>query len=180
MAVRPLTAFNALRFAEIASGYVSSQSYVVHKEEAVARTTFTVVLEDLDSPYVKRWNEDPADSVKYHTIVAEQGLSLGAYEDDILIGVAVAERRDWNRSLWVWEFHVHEAYRGRGVGRRMMDTLADTARRAGLHALFCETQNTNVGAIRFYRSVGFELDGVDRSFYPPEIDEVAIFMKRRV
>jgi ribosomal protein S18 acetylase RimI-like enzyme len=180
MLIRPLTTFDEARFAEIARGYVSTQRYGVYKEETDARTTFSIVLEDLEVPYVKRWAEDPLDYSKYRMVVTEQGLSLGAYEDDLLIGVGIAEQRDWNRSLWVWEFHVHEDYRGRGIGRQLMDALADTARHAGLHTLVCETQNTNVPAIRFYRRVGFELDGIDTSLYPPEIDEVAFFMKRQV
>ncbi len=180
MIIRPLTMFDSVRFAEIASGYVSQQRYGVRKEETDGCTTFTIMLENLDVPYAKRWELGQSDYAQYEKIVVEQGLSLGAYENDLLVGVAVAERQDWNRSLVVQEFHVHEAFRGRGIGRELMEALVDTTRRVGLQVLVCETQNTNVPAIRFYRRVGFELDGIDTSFYPLEIEEMAFFMKRRV
>jgi ribosomal protein S18 acetylase RimI-like enzyme len=49
--------------------------------------------------------------------------------------------------------------------------------------MVCETQNTNVPAITFYRRVGYEIDGVDLSYYTNRdmTDfEVAIFMKRKL
>lgn len=178
--IRPLTTFDSVRFVEIASGYDSPQRYVVRKEETDGYTNFTIVLENLDVPYAKRWDLSPPDAEQYQKIIVEQGLSVGAYEQDLLVGIAIAERQDWNRSLLVQEFHVHSAFRGRGIGRQMMEALADTTRRAGLQIMVCEAQNTNVPAIRFYRRVGFELQGIDMSFYPREIEEVAFFMKRRL
>jgi ribosomal protein S18 acetylase RimI-like enzyme len=49
--------------------------------------------------------------------------------------------------------------------------------------MVCETQNTNAPAIAFYRRVGFELDGIDLSYYSNEDvtqGEVALFMKLRL
>ena len=45
------------------------------------------------------------------------------------------------------------------------------------------TQTTNVPAIDFYRKVGFEVDGIDLSYYgnnDVEAGEVALFMKRKL
>ncbi|MBM2847886.1 MAG: putative GCN5-related N-acetyltransferase, partial [Anaerolineales bacterium] len=113
----------------------------------------------------------------------KEGLSFGAYEGHQLVGIALAEPRRWNQSLWVWEFHVAEALRGRGIGRKLMDTLAEQGRAAGLRTIVCETQNTNVPAIEFYRKVGFTVEGIDLSYYTNDDvfhSEVAIFMKRRL
>jgi ribosomal protein S18 acetylase RimI-like enzyme len=58
------------------------------------------------------------------------------------------------------------------------------AMETGLRAIICETQNTNVPAIRFYRAVGFGVEGVDISYYTNEDmlpgHTVAVFMKRRL
>jgi ribosomal protein S18 acetylase RimI-like enzyme len=101
-----------------------------------------------------------------------------------MVGVALAEPRQWNETLWVWEFHVAETRRGRGIGRRLMAELAEQARAAGLRALVCETQNTNLPAINFYRAVGFTLEGVDVSYYTNDDmspgGTVAVFMKLRI
>ena len=85
--------------------------------------------------------------------------------------------------LNVWELHVHPQHRGAGIGRRLVDELAVRARAAGLRALAVETQNTNVAAVRFYRGVGFAIEGIDLSYYTNtdmEDGEVAIFLKRKL
>ena len=95
----------------------------------------------------------------------------------------MAEPRQWNKSLWVWEFHVAETYRRQGIGRQLMDALAQKGHAAGLRTIVCETQNTNVPAIRFYRSVGSNMEGVDLSYYSNDDfpdGEIAIFMKKRL
>jgi ribosomal protein S18 acetylase RimI-like enzyme len=100
-----------------------------------------------------------------------------------MVGIAIAEKVDWNRSLWVWEFGVAETHRRRGIGRRLMEALADEAKEAGLRIMVCETQNTNVPAIAFYRKVGFEIEGIDLSYYSNSDmteGEVAIFVKRKL
>lgn len=66
---------------------------------------------------------------------------------------------------------------------QLADELASRAQAAGLRALAVETQNTNVAAIRFYRSVGFAIEGIDLSYYSNidvEDGEVAIFLKRKL
>jgi ribosomal protein S18 acetylase RimI-like enzyme len=165
-----------------ASGYTSTAKYRVEKVETYERATIAMELVALERPYAKIWPVLDDDVERYNQVV-KQGLSLGAYDGDKLAGVAIAERRDWNRTLWVWEFHVAKPHKMMGVGRRLMDALADRAREAGLRIMVCETQSTNVPAIKFYRKVGFEVEGIDLSYYSnndaPD-GEVAIFMKRRL
>lgn len=175
--VHPLASLDSARFAEIAGGYSARQRYAVRKVESDSSVMFSVELQELSRPFVKRWSYSEEELQQYRRIIAEHRCSLGAYDSASLVGMAIAEPRKWNRSLWVWEFHVHADYRRQGIGKRLMGSLADLAGSAGLATIVCETQNTNVPAVRFYRSVGFVLDGVDLSYYPPEIDEVAFFMK---
>jgi ribosomal protein S18 acetylase RimI-like enzyme len=178
--IRVLEALDTARFVEIAGGYTSGERYVVRKEETARRTIFTVDLEELPQPFVKQWEHDKQTLAQYRQVVVEHGLSLGAFKGEALVGIAIAEPRRWNGTLWVWELHVHAGYRGQGIGRRLMEEMALLAVGAGLWMIVCETQNTNVPAIRFYRRMGFELDGLDLSLYSSELDEVALFMKRRL
>lgn len=178
--IRPLEQFDPEGFVEIASGYTTQQCYVVRRDESDAATVFRIEIEELASPRVKQWESDAEDLQWYGRLVPEQGLSLGAYRDERPVGVAICERQAWNRTLWVREFHVHTDCRGQGIGRALMEAVVELARRQSLQTICCETQNTNVPAIRFYRRLGFELDGLDLSLYPREIDEVAFFMKRRI
>jgi ribosomal protein S18 acetylase RimI-like enzyme len=167
----------------LAAGYTSPGKYVVAKTETPQRTAITLTRVALDEPYVKRWPACEAETWNRYQQVLSHGLSLGAYDGDALVGLALSEPRAWNRSLWVWEFHVAQTHRWQGIGRRLMDALAHRAVEAGLRVLVCETQNTNLPAIQFYRRAGLEIDGVDLSYYSNRdlVDgEVAIFMKRKL
>ena len=163
-------------------GYTSNDSYRANKVETPEKVEFTLELVPLEQPYKKRWPTLQEDIERYQSFVSE-GFSLGAFEEQHMVGIALAEPRLWNRSMWIWEFHVEEAHRGKGIGLRLMNSLADKARSACFRVLVAETQNTNVPAIRFYRKAGFEVEGIDLSYYSnTDITdgEVAIFMKRKI
>jgi ribosomal protein S18 acetylase RimI-like enzyme len=181
IALPPLAEFPADAFLRIGYGYTSPARWTVRREAAPEAITITTTLEPLVAPYVKRWPYSDEDLRHYAALVAEEGLSWGAYAGETLVGIALGEARAWNRTLWVWELHVAEAFRGRGIGRALVERLAGAGRERGLRVMVCETQNTNAPAIAFYRRVGFELDGIDLSYYSNEDvtqGEVAFFMKR--
>ncbi len=183
IAVRPLHHFDAERFKAIASGYTTTAIYHVGWVDDPRQATFTLTREATPEPKVFRFPFSDEDFAHYRAIVPGE-YCLAAYDGDQVVGVAIAEAQGWNNVLWVWDFHVAEEYRGQGVGRHLMDTLAQKATAAGLRAIVCETQNTNTSAIDFYRAVGFALEGVDISYYTNDDmlpgHTVAVFMKRRL
>ena len=165
------------------ASYISNTKYAVRKTESDDHAVIELELVSLERPYTKRYSPLDEETIQRYTGVLRYGLSLGAYQGEQLVGIAVAEPQTWNRSLWVWEFHVAETHRRQGIGRQMMEELVERGRASGLRIVVCETQNTNVPAIHFYRRVGFKVEGIDLSYYSnddwPE-GEVAIFMKRRL
>lgn len=178
----PLTYLDFDRFHELAGGYTSDARYVVSRKEGEYKIQITLKLEAIREPYTKVWEHDPEMETHYQEVL-KQGLSLGAIDRGELIGVAICEQRAWNRSLWVWEFHIHPDRRGDGFGTQLMNVVFASAKRAGCRVVVCETQNTNAPAIAFYRRMGFEFDGIDLSYYTNqdvEQGEVAIFMKRKI
>jgi streptothricin acetyltransferase len=164
------------------SGYKSWEYYRVTKNESAERTEIVLSLTRRESLYQKHWDTTPEDRERYTQVVSE-GHSFGAYVGDELVAVALAEVRKWNHTLWIWEFHVKDSHQRQGIGRKLMEILADEARNLELRTLLVETQSTNLPAIRFYRAVGFEIEAVDLSYYTnhdaPD-GEVALFMKRKV
>lgn len=60
---------------------------------------------------------------------------------------------------------VRPEFRCRGVGRRLLESLLDTARAAGMSDAFLEVRPTNLSAIRLYLSMGFRQVGVRRGYY---------------
>ena len=166
----------------LADGYVSTAKYQVSRTATTDTIRFTLEREALDDPYEKRWPQIEEDFTHCSEIV-KQGLSLAAYDGDQLVGIAISEKLEWNRSLWIREFGIAESHRRRGLGGLLMDRVSQVAKAEGVKVLVCETQNTNVPAIDFYHSIGFEVDGIDLSYYTHSYigeQEVAVFMKRKV
>ena len=180
--IRPLTKLSLADLRRIASGYSSDRKYSVVYTETEACVTFDLRLVTLDKSYVKRFHYND-EILQQYKAALNSAYSFGAYDGDLLVGLAIAEGHRWNRSLSVHEFHVAETHRDRGIGRRLIERVAEEASRAGFRIIICETQNTNPTAINVYRKLGFKVEGVDISFYSnddyPE-GEIAVFMKRRL
>lgn len=180
--IRPLTELSLSDLERVASGYSSDSKYVVTYISAEDQVTFDLQLVALDKPYIKKFYYDN-DTIQRYERLLNDGFSFGAYDGNLLIGLVIGEPHEWNRSLWIWEFHVLKEYRNKGIGKRLMECVAEKAKGAGFRTIVCETQNTNVTAIKVYRKLGFELEGIDISYYSnndyPD-GEIAIFMKRRL
>jgi ribosomal protein S18 acetylase RimI-like enzyme len=181
--IKPLRDLNERILKRMIVGYTTSEVYLVQKEESESNVKFELSLRPLEHVKIKRYHDLDTESVREYLAMAEQGHSFGAYASATLIGIALTDVRLWNSTLWVQEFHIAPKYQGRGIGRQLMDAVALEASRCGLRAIVCETQVSNVPAIRFYRAVGFFMDGLDLSYYSNddrELGEVAVFMKRRI
>ena len=180
--IRPLTGIGLDALHQLNTGYTSTEFYRVQKNERPESISITLQLERVSAPFHKHWETTQDDLERYRQVV-KSGYSLAAFSGGQQVGIAIAEKRTWNRSLWIWEFYVAETHRRMGVGRMLMNSLAELARKAGLRIMTAETQNTNVPAIAFYRALAFEIDAIDLSYYTNQdinSGEVAIFMKRKL
>jgi predicted GNAT family N-acyltransferase len=114
------------------------------------------------------WPED-ADAlrvVRFEVFVTEQGvpaeLEMDREDPDALHLLAIDRQSHpigTGRLLadgHIGRMAVARAWRGRGVGSRILQGLLDNARAAGLHAVFLHAQR---GAEGFYRSAGFRTEG---------------------
>jgi len=59
-------------------------------------------------------------------------------------------------SWWVWDVAVHEAFRGRGIGRATMLLAEDVARSQGAASMRLNVFAYNTPAIRLYDGLGYE------------------------
>jgi ribosomal protein S18 acetylase RimI-like enzyme len=182
MIIRKLEAISVEELRRLIRGYQSPARYRAGKVETETHTSITLDLENLETPYLKTW-ELTQDDIQHYTQIVTEGHSLAAFDGNEIVGLGLAEARQWNRTLWIWEFHVLESHRRQGIGRSLMDALEQEALRIGMRTMLVEVQNTNVPAIRFYRSVGFQVESIDLSYYTNADTtdfEVAIFMKRKI
>ena len=60
---------------------------------------------------------------------------------------------------------VGEAYRCRGIGRQLLNSLLERAGAAGMADAYLEVRPSNTTAIRLYLSLGFEQVGMRRGYY---------------
>lgn len=177
--IRSLTQLNLADLKRVASGYSSDSKYAVVYTETESCVSFDMHVVTLDEPYVRRFHYEDEILQRYNTHL-KTGYSFGAYDGNLLVGLIIAEGHQWNRSLFIHEFHVAETHRNQSIGKRLMECVRKKGSRAGFRTLVCETQNTNPTAISVYRKLGFRVEGIDISLYSnhdyPE-DEIAIFMK---
>ena len=180
---RPPHPFDPAAFVALAGGYTTGEVYRVTHEDSDAAAAIRLTLTPLAGPRRYTFHYS-AEELAHYATLSEGPFALGAYDGDEWVGVAIGERREWNGTLWVHEFHVRPEVQRRGIGRQLMDELARRAAAAGLRALTLETQNTNVAAIRFYRALGLSIEGIDVGYYSNDDlgpqGTVAVFMRRRL
>jgi [ribosomal protein S18]-alanine N-acetyltransferase len=71
---------------------------------------------------------------------------------------------------------VAEEYRGRGIGRALVDAVLERAAERGVHEIFLEVRRSNDGAQTLYRTLGFAQVGQRKNYYQ-EPAEDAIVMR---
>jgi ribosomal protein S18 acetylase RimI-like enzyme len=181
--IRPLSSIDAALLERLITGYTSSETYQVTRTETPDTIRFELQLTALEQPFVKRYPPLAATELQRYRDLAAAGQAFGAFDGETCVGIALCEPQRWNSSLHVWEFHIAPECRGQGAGRALMAAVEAHARGERLRCVVCETQTTNVPAIRFYRALGFSVDAVDLSLYANddiERGEVAVFLKKRI
>ena len=135
-----------------------------------------VVLSAVAQPTTKRFSlDDLGDSERpWDTawVAAEDGVR----------GFAAAGFQAWNRRLVLWHFYVDAAWRGQGLGRRLMAAVLEEARARQARHVWLETSNQNPPGVAAYQALGFTLSGLDLTLYDgtPSQGEFALFFSRPV
>ncbi len=94
-----------------------------------------------------------------------ENFVLGACDGDQLVGIGgffreTAAKRQHIGS--VWGLYVTSAFRGRGIGRRLLTLIVERARDLPeLEHILLSVTSENAGALALYRSLGFEAWGTE-------------------
>lgn len=163
-------------------GYTTKYKYQVNRLMKENNITITLELVTLDTEFNKLYPRDQSDFESYDRVLP-MGYSFGAFVGDKLVGITICEPQEWNNTLFMWELYVASEYRGRHIGRALINKITELAKADGYRAIRLETQNTNVPAIMFYTKCGFMIDGIELSFYSnkdTESGEVALFMIKKL
>jgi len=92
---------------------------------------------------------------RHPVIVAKSG--------GILVGwgsLNVFNARPAYRHVADFSVYVERAWRGKGVGHRLLERLIEIAREIGYHKLVLSTFPTNTGGVKLYERLGFTRLGV--------------------
>lgn len=80
----------------------------------------------------------------------------------------------WNKLAYIEELVVNPEYRGKGVGRALLNSAIDWTKRQHFPGIMIETQDNNVPACRLYEKCGFVLGGFDQYAYKNLITNLEI------
>lgn len=144
---------------------------------------WTLTPQSLTTSYVKDYDAIAGSPVLWPSRfdTSNWALFFAEIEGKVVGGATVAVRTSTLELLegredlaLLWDIRVAPEVRGRGVGRALVRAVETWAIDNGCRELRIETQNINVGACRFYRSMGYEVRGVDRNAYPHLPQEIQL------
>jgi L-amino acid N-acyltransferase YncA len=94
---------------------------------------------------------------RHPVIVAESGGAIVGWGS-----LNVFNPRPAYRHVADFSVYVERAWRGKGVGHRLLERLIELAREIGYHKMVLATFPTNTGGVRLYERLGFSRVGVYR------------------
>ena len=109
----------------------------------------------LDVPELAWIADDRIVSVEQHQEYAGKGMSWLALVDDRPVGFLLGEAME--SSLYIAEFSLHLAWQGKGIGRQLVDTVAQWAREQGFTSLTLTTFRHVDWNAPLYQHLGFEI-----------------------
>jgi GNAT superfamily N-acetyltransferase/catechol 2,3-dioxygenase-like lactoylglutathione lyase family enzyme len=112
--------------------------------------------------------EEAEDSTAELNSYISAGQVLVAHAGDVVVGhlQLIDDNADTSE---IKNMAVEAAYRGRGIGRRLIDAAIDAARARGHARLAVATAAADVGNLRFYQRVGFRMHRVERDAFTPNV-----------
>jgi len=99
------------------------------------------------------------DDVGISLVAEDEGLIVG-----FLSGMAVVDE------FRLHNIAVHPDFRGRGVGRRLIEAVESLCRQRDFQRILLEVRKDNEVARRLYQDLGFEAAGTRKDFYGPGQD----------
>ena len=132
---------------------------------------WSYTIEPFDAPLQDRFPDFPYDAGA-ETGGGENGRTVffGAYDGDVCVGLAVL-REAMFRYLYLDDLKVSQAYRGKGIGGRLVEACMNEALRRGRQGVYTVAQDNNLLACLFYLRHGFEIGGFNDRDYRGTVQE---------
>lgn len=105
----------------------------------------------------------PDETYDYEAMKSDS-VFLGAYDGKQCVGLLILQEH-WNRYLYVPDLKVCAAYRGQGIGRRLVEKACEIALSRNCRGIWLQGQDNNLDACLFYLHTGFRIGGLDTEVY---------------
>lgn len=99
-----------------------------------------------------------------------------AREDTLLVGFGIMTYREEQANLDLLAVKIR--YRYRGIGRQIVQWLEKVALTAGILTITVQVRETNTGAIKFYKKLGYHIIGQHQGYYRGQ--ESAVIMSKDI
>lgn len=180
---RKMTPGDLIALDQIDPNFTSTSYLDVEMEHRAGVLTISFTERPFETPFTKtegyRYDTDQIELTRYRLEQSKNALVMVAEHEGRLVGILEVEAETWRNTALVWALFVDKAWRGQGVGAKLLREAEKWAKRKRFRAMVLETQTNNVPAIRFYEKHGYAINGFDRYFYSnqdTEKKEVAVFM----
>ena len=114
----------------------------------------------------------------------DQFVSEVSREFSIFIAALAEERISGYILAWITgdqaeihSFAVSEESSRRGIGQKLLESLAAEAAGRGCGSILLEVRSRNISAVSFYRKNGFTETGRRKNYYP---DDDALLMEKKI
>lgn len=89
---------------------------------------------------------------------------IGAYNGEKCVGLSIMQDK-WFKYMYIEDLKVSQDYRGKGIGRGLIEKSMEVAREKKYNGIYLVGQDDNLAACQFYLQVGFEIGGFDDHVY---------------
>lgn len=168
--IRSMTLDDIQRLTEIRPGFISHTYLDVERSGEGYLVGWRLVEKKLDQPFVKGNAYDF--TLDERRSIQERMLQQDSLEEVVedqqtgrIVGVLDVAVENWRWVAWIWNLMLDEDVRGQGLGRALVERSIVWTKRRKLRAVMLETQTNNVPACKFYARVGFQLVGINETFY---------------
>ncbi len=180
---RKMTPGDLIALDQIDPNFTSDSYLDVEMLQRAGQLAVTFTERPFEIPFTKeigyRYDTDQMEMTRYRLEQSKNALVMVAEHEGRLVAILEVEAETWRNTALVWALFVDKAWRGQGVGAKLLREAEKWAKRKRFRAMVLETQTNNIPAIRFYEKQGYAIAGFDRYFYSNsdvEHKEVALFM----
>lgn len=119
-------------------------------------------------PDIFRVDADPFPEEEFQSLLGCAGkIAFAAEQDGMLAGFCIMELKEASHPVLrkrtvavVEDLYVEDAYRRRGIGRKLFEQAVSLARRRGAESMQLKVWSFNQSAVDFYRSMGMKVQNM--------------------